>query len=71
MLYSPKQVPHSETQEGQVEEAEILILRPSKKTREPSLLWALCLTFGPYFIISCLYKLIQDVLMFVGPEILR
>uniref|UniRef100_A0A3Q0SJL6 Multidrug resistance-associated protein 1 n=1 Tax=Amphilophus citrinellus TaxID=61819 RepID=A0A3Q0SJL6_AMPCI len=71
MLYSPKKVPHSENQEGQVEESEILILRPPKKTKEPSLLWALCFTFGPYFFISCIYKLIQDVLMFVGPEILR
>uniref|UniRef100_A0A669BAZ5 Multidrug resistance-associated protein 1 n=1 Tax=Oreochromis niloticus TaxID=8128 RepID=A0A669BAZ5_ORENI len=62
----------SENPQGQaVEESEILILRPRKKNKEPSLLWALCLTFGPYFFISCIYKLIQDILMFVGPEILR
>uniref|UniRef100_A0A8C9ZU68 Multidrug resistance-associated protein 1 n=1 Tax=Sander lucioperca TaxID=283035 RepID=A0A8C9ZU68_SANLU len=54
-----------------VEESEILIVKTSQKTKEPSLFWALCLTFGPYFLISCLYKIIQDVLMFVGPEILR
>uniref|UniRef100_A0A672ZWU9 Multidrug resistance-associated protein 1 n=1 Tax=Sphaeramia orbicularis TaxID=375764 RepID=A0A672ZWU9_9TELE len=54
-----------------VEESEILIIKAPKKTKEPSLLWALCLTFGPYFLISCLYKIIQDILMFVGPEILR
>ncbi|XP_063327094.1 multidrug resistance-associated protein 1 [Pelmatolapia mariae] len=72
MLYSSKRVPHSENSQGQaVEESEILILRPRKKNKEPSLLWALCLTFGPYFFISCIYKLIQDILMFVGPEILR
>uniref|UniRef100_A0A8C4ECR4 Multidrug resistance-associated protein 1 n=1 Tax=Dicentrarchus labrax TaxID=13489 RepID=A0A8C4ECR4_DICLA len=47
-------------------EAESLLQLP-----RPSLLWALCLTFGPYFLISCLYKIIQDILMFVGPEILR
>uniref|UniRef100_A0A669C4I6 Multidrug resistance-associated protein 1 n=1 Tax=Oreochromis niloticus TaxID=8128 RepID=A0A669C4I6_ORENI len=71
MLYSSKRVPHSENPQGQaVEESEILILRPRKKNKEPSLLWALCLTFGPYFFISCIYKLIQDILMFVGPEIL-
>uniref|UniRef100_A0A3B5M8W9 ABC transmembrane type-1 domain-containing protein n=1 Tax=Xiphophorus couchianus TaxID=32473 RepID=A0A3B5M8W9_9TELE len=58
--------------EGQpVEESEILLLTSPRKTKEPSLLWALCLTFGPYFLISCLYKIIQDILMFVGPEILR
>lgn len=72
LLYSSKRVPHSENPQRQaVEESEILILRPRKKNKEPSLLWALCLTFGPYFFISCIYKLIQDILMFVGPEILR
>uniref|UniRef100_A0A3B4V2W9 Multidrug resistance-associated protein 1 n=1 Tax=Seriola dumerili TaxID=41447 RepID=A0A3B4V2W9_SERDU len=54
-----------------VEESEILIVKNPQKTKEPSLFWALCLTFGPYFLISCLYKIIQDILMFVGPEILR
>uniref|UniRef100_A0AAQ5Y7Y5 Multidrug resistance-associated protein 1 n=1 Tax=Amphiprion ocellaris TaxID=80972 RepID=A0AAQ5Y7Y5_AMPOC len=71
-LYSPKRVAHPEGKEGQpVEEAEILLVKTPKKTKEPSLFWALCLTFGPYFLISCLYKIIQDILMFVGPEILR
>ncbi len=71
-LYSPKRVPNSETKEGMaVEESEILIVKNPQKTKEPSLFWALCLTFGPYFLISCLYKIIQDILMFVGPEILR
>uniref|UniRef100_A0A8D3D6T5 Multidrug resistance-associated protein 1 n=1 Tax=Scophthalmus maximus TaxID=52904 RepID=A0A8D3D6T5_SCOMX len=68
-------VPRSEGKEGKegraMEESEILIVKNTQKTREPSLFWALCLTFGPYFLISCLYKLIQDMLMFVGPEILR
>uniref|UniRef100_A0A8C7JPC1 Multidrug resistance-associated protein 1 n=1 Tax=Oncorhynchus kisutch TaxID=8019 RepID=A0A8C7JPC1_ONCKI len=54
-----------------VEESEILIMKTPQKTREPSLFWALCLTFGPYFLISSLYKIIQDILMFVGPNILR
>ncbi|XP_067333226.1 multidrug resistance-associated protein 1 isoform X2 [Channa argus] len=71
-LYSPRQVPQSESKEGRaLEESEILLVKTQTKTREPSLLWALCLTFGPYFLISCLYKFIQDILMFVGPEILR
>ncbi|XP_056257731.1 multidrug resistance-associated protein 1 [Seriola aureovittata] len=71
-LYSPRQVPNSESKEGRaVEESEILIVKNPQKTKEPSLFWALCLTFGPYFLISCLYKIIQDILMFVGPEILR
>lgn len=71
-LYSPGRVSHPEGSEGRpVEEAEILLVKTPKKTKEPSLLWALCLTFGPYFLISCLYKILQDILMFVGPEILR
>ncbi|XP_037545242.1 multidrug resistance-associated protein 1-like [Nematolebias whitei] len=70
-IYSLRPAPHGERKEADaVEEAEILI-KSSKKTKEPSLFWALCLTFGPYFLISCLYKIIQDILMFVGPEILR
>uniref|UniRef100_A0A8C6UW71 Multidrug resistance-associated protein 1 n=1 Tax=Neogobius melanostomus TaxID=47308 RepID=A0A8C6UW71_9GOBI len=51
--------------------AEILIVKGPQQSKEPSLLWALCLTFGPYFLISGLYKIIHDVLMFVGPLILR
>ncbi|KAM4634684.1 multidrug resistance-associated protein 1 [Polymixia lowei] len=71
-LYSPKRVSRGETKEGPpVEESEILIVKTPQKTNEPSLFWALCLTFGPYFLISSLYKIIQDILMFVGPEILR
>ncbi|XP_053193733.1 multidrug resistance-associated protein 1 [Scomber japonicus] len=71
-LYSPKRVQHTEgKQDGVVEESEILIVKKPHKTKEPSLFWALCLTFGPYFLISCFYKIIQDILMFVGPEILR
>ncbi|XP_041672661.1 multidrug resistance-associated protein 1 isoform X2 [Cheilinus undulatus] len=72
MVYSPKRPPRSESKEVRaVEESEILLVKNPQKTKEPSLLWALCLTFGPYFLISCLYKIIQDILMFVGPEILR
>ncbi|CAK6969621.1 multidrug resistance-associated protein 1 [Scomber scombrus] len=71
-LYSPKRVQRNEgKQDGVVEESEILIVKKPHKTKEPSLFWALCLTFGPYFFISCFYKFIQDILMFVGPEILR
>ncbi|KAM8845061.1 multidrug resistance-associated protein 1 [Spinachia spinachia] len=70
-LFSPKEAVPSEGKEGRaVDESEVLIVK-AQKAKEPSLFWALCLTFGPYFLISCLYKIIQDVLMFVGPEILR
>lgn len=69
-LYSPREAPPSEGKEGRAVESEVLIVK-AQKAKEPSLFWALCLTFGPYFLISCLYKIIQDILMFVGPEILR
>ncbi|XP_051905539.1 multidrug resistance-associated protein 1 isoform X2 [Hippocampus zosterae] len=71
-LYSPRpaQKPHAKESGAAAEESEILLVQNAKR-KEASLLWALCLAFGPYFLISCLYKFIQDILMFVGPEILR
>ncbi|XP_056672583.1 ATP-binding cassette sub-family C member 3 isoform X2 [Monodelphis domestica] len=50
-------------------EGEILLSDPSKK-KEPSFLRALLITFGPYFLISSFYKLIQDLLSFVNPQLL-
>ncbi|XP_076000227.1 multidrug resistance-associated protein 1 isoform X2 [Genypterus blacodes] len=69
-LFSPQGAARTDSKEA-MEESEIFIIKNPKKTKEPSLFWALCLTFGPYFLISCVYKIIQDILMFVGPEILR
>uniref|UniRef100_A0A8B9LNS1 Multidrug resistance-associated protein 1 n=1 Tax=Astyanax mexicanus TaxID=7994 RepID=A0A8B9LNS1_ASTMX len=56
---------------GPVEESEILLIKAPQKSGDPSLFLALCRTFGPYFLVSSIYKIIHDVLMFVGPEILR
>ncbi|MCJ8739023.1 hypothetical protein PDJAM_G00042390 [Pangasius djambal] len=71
-VYSPKRSTKAEDNEGQpIEEAEILISKAPQKTREPSLFLALCWTFGPYFLVSSVYKIIHDILMFAGPEILR
>uniref|UniRef100_A0A8C1FVG3 Multidrug resistance-associated protein 1 n=1 Tax=Cyprinus carpio carpio TaxID=630221 RepID=A0A8C1FVG3_CYPCA len=71
-LYSPKRAAKGEKKEGQpIEESEILLAKTLQKTGEPSLFCALCRTFGPYFLVSSLYKIIHDILMFVGPEILR
>lgn len=53
------------------EEAEALIVRGPQKTREPSLFKVLHKTFGPYFLMSFLYKALHDLMMFIGPEILR
>lgn len=71
-LYSPKLVSHTGSRGDQTaEESEILLVKKIQKKKQPSLFRALCLTFGPYFLISCFYKIIQDILMFTGPEILR
>uniref|UniRef100_A0A8C3CER0 ABC-type glutathione-S-conjugate transporter n=1 Tax=Cairina moschata TaxID=8855 RepID=A0A8C3CER0_CAIMO len=51
------------------EEAEILI-RDKKHNRKPSFLKALLRTFGPYFLIGSFFKLIQDLLSFVNPQLL-
>ncbi len=71
-LYSPKRAASGEKMDGKpIEESEILLSKSLQKTGEPSLFCALCRTFGPYFLVSSLYKFIHDILMFVGPEILR
>ncbi|NXK16365.1 MRP3 protein, partial [Arenaria interpres] len=51
------------------EEAEVLI-RDKKRNRKPSFLKALLRTFGPYFLIGSFFKLIQDLLSFVNPQLL-
>ncbi|NXW50872.1 MRP3 protein, partial [Nyctiprogne leucopyga] len=51
------------------EEAEVLI-RGKKHNRKPSFLKALLRTFGPYFLIGSFFKLIQDLLSFINPQLL-
>ncbi|NXT54657.1 MRP3 protein, partial [Pluvianellus socialis] len=51
------------------EEAEVLI-RDKKHNRKPSFLKALLRTFGPYFLIGSFFKLVQDLLSFVNPQLL-
>ncbi|NXK32993.1 MRP3 protein, partial [Piprites chloris] len=51
------------------EEAEVLI-KDKKHNRKPSFLKALLRTFGPYFLIGSFFKLIQDLLSFVNPQLL-
>uniref|UniRef100_A0A8C2H8V0 Multidrug resistance-associated protein 1 n=1 Tax=Cyprinus carpio TaxID=7962 RepID=A0A8C2H8V0_CYPCA len=48
-----------------IEESEILLTKTLQKTGDPSLFCALCRTFGPYFLVSSLYKIIHDILMFI------
>ncbi|XP_075021177.1 multidrug resistance-associated protein 1 isoform X6 [Calonectris borealis] len=72
MLYSPKKQQKSSDSNGDAtEEAEALIIKPSQKSSEASLFKVLYKTFGPYFLMSFLFKAAHDLLMFAGPEILK
>ncbi|XP_076820993.1 multidrug resistance-associated protein 1-like isoform X2 [Clavelina lepadiformis] len=51
-------------------EAEVLIAQKKKQKKKASLLWAMCKTFGPYFLISSFLKVLQDCLAFVSPQLL-
>ncbi|XP_066186418.1 multidrug resistance-associated protein 1 isoform X2 [Sylvia atricapilla] len=72
MLYAPKKQQKSGDSNGDVtEEVEALIIKPSQKSSEASLFKVLYKTFGPYFLMSFLFKAAHDLLMFTGPEILK
>ncbi|KAM8798712.1 multidrug resistance-associated protein 1 isoform 1-T1 [Eudromia elegans] len=71
MLYSPKKQQKSSGSNDMTEEAEALIIKPTQRNSEASLFKVLYKTFGPYFIVSFLFKAAHDLLMFAGPEILK
>ncbi|OWK61874.1 Multidrug resistance-associated protein 1 [Lonchura striata] len=72
MLYAPKKQQKPGDSNGDVtEEVEALIIKPSQKSSEASLFKVLYKTFGPYFLMSFLFKAAHDLLMFAGPEILK
>ncbi|XP_070617590.1 multidrug resistance-associated protein 1-like [Erythrolamprus reginae] len=72
MRYSPRKPAKGgdPSSEG-AEEGEALILGPPTRTREPSLSRVLYKTFGPYFLMSFLFKALHDLMMFTGPELLK
>ncbi|XP_040491210.1 multidrug resistance-associated protein 1 isoform X6 [Ursus maritimus] len=73
MAYSSKDPakPKGGSQVDVNEEAEVLIVKSPQKEREPSLFKVLYKTFGPYFLMSFLFKALHDLMMFAGPEILK
>lgn len=73
VVYSSKDPakPKSSSKVDVNEEAEALIVKSPQKEREPSLFKVLYKTFGPYFLMSFLFKAIHDLMMFTGPEILK
>uniref|UniRef100_A0AAQ4PSX5 ATP-binding cassette, sub-family C (CFTR/MRP), member 3 n=1 Tax=Gasterosteus aculeatus aculeatus TaxID=481459 RepID=A0AAQ4PSX5_GASAC len=54
-----------------LEEAEVLLPNQKAASRQPSFLRALIKAFGPYFLIGSAFKLLQDVITFVNPQLLR
>ncbi|KAJ8246363.1 hypothetical protein GJAV_G00266900 [Gymnothorax javanicus] len=54
---------------GGVEEAEVL-LSGRQDSRQPSFLRCLLKAFGPYFLIGSAYKLAQDMITFINPQLL-
>ncbi|KAM3826734.1 multidrug resistance-associated protein 1-like isoform 1-T1 [Vipera latastei] len=72
ILYSPKKPARGSGSSSDVaEEAEALILGPPTRSRDPSLFRVLYKTFGPYFLMSFLFKAFHDLMMFTGPELLK
>uniref|UniRef100_A0A673CJC1 ATP-binding cassette, sub-family C (CFTR/MRP), member 3 n=1 Tax=Sphaeramia orbicularis TaxID=375764 RepID=A0A673CJC1_9TELE len=54
-----------------MDELEVLLSNQKASPRQPSFLRALIKAFGPYFLIGSAYKLLQDVITFVNPQLLR
>ncbi|KAK5851307.1 hypothetical protein PBY51_002110 [Eleginops maclovinus] len=53
------------------EEIEVLLSSKKASPRQPSFLRALIKAFGPYFLIGSAFKLLQDIITFVNPQLLR
>ncbi|NP_001412107.1 multidrug resistance-associated protein 1 isoform 2 [Mus musculus] len=74
IVYAPPKDPSKPKGSSQLdvnEEVEALIVKSPHKDREPSLFKVLYKTFGPYFLMSFLYKALHDLMMFAGPKILE
>ncbi|XP_069374124.1 ATP-binding cassette sub-family C member 3 isoform X3 [Paralichthys olivaceus] len=57
--------------ESSPEEVEVLLSNQKTAPHKPSFLRALIKAFGPYFLIGSAYKLLQDIVTFVNPQLLR
>uniref|UniRef100_A0A8C2H4Q7 ABC-type glutathione-S-conjugate transporter n=1 Tax=Cyprinus carpio TaxID=7962 RepID=A0A8C2H4Q7_CYPCA len=60
-----------EKSKAQSPEEEEVLLSKRKEVRQPSFLRALLRAFGPYFLIGSAFKLLQDLITFVNPQLLR
>uniref|UniRef100_A0A7N8YLG0 ATP-binding cassette, sub-family C (CFTR/MRP), member 3 n=1 Tax=Mastacembelus armatus TaxID=205130 RepID=A0A7N8YLG0_9TELE len=57
--------------ESNLEEVEVLLSNQRSVPQQPSFLRALIKAFGPYFLIGSAFKLLQDIITFVNPQLLR
>lgn len=48
-----------------------VLLGGQPRSQQPSFLWALLATFGPSILISMCFKVVQDLLSFINPQLLR
>uniref|UniRef100_A0AAR2LDB0 ATP-binding cassette, sub-family C (CFTR/MRP), member 3 n=1 Tax=Pygocentrus nattereri TaxID=42514 RepID=A0AAR2LDB0_PYGNA len=64
---SGKEANHVEVSPEEVE----VLLSDRKKSHQPSFLRALLRAFGPYFLIGSAFKLLQDLITFINPQLLR
>ncbi|KAF5902976.1 canalicular multispecific organic anion transporter 2 isoform X2, partial [Clarias magur] len=53
------------------EEVEVLLTKKKAASQQPSFLRALIRAFGPYFLIGSAFKLLQDIIVFINPQLLR
>ncbi|KAM7382140.1 hypothetical protein PAMA_012825 [Pampus argenteus] len=67
----PSTTNHIGGSESSPEEVEVLLSNQKAAPGHPSFLRALIKAFGPYFLIGSAYKLLQDVITFVNPQLLR
>uniref|UniRef100_A0A4W5REH7 ABC-type glutathione-S-conjugate transporter n=1 Tax=Hucho hucho TaxID=62062 RepID=A0A4W5REH7_9TELE len=67
-LSSPREH-HPHRGESSPEEVEVLLSK-KKTPKKPSFLRSLIKAFGPYFLIGSAYKLLQDLITFVNPQLL-
>ncbi|TMS22599.1 Canalicular multispecific organic anion transporter 2 [Larimichthys crocea] len=57
--------------ESSPEEVEVLLSSQKAAPHQPSFLRSLIRAFGPYFLIGSAFKLLQDVITFINPQLLR
>ncbi|XP_049916465.1 ATP-binding cassette sub-family C member 3 isoform X4 [Epinephelus moara] len=67
----PSTTNHIGEGESSPEEVEVLLSSQKAAPYQPSFLRALIKAFGPYFLIGSAYKLLQDIITFVNPQLLR